>query len=117
MAMSEQDAIKKYTVELLKKLPLEDEIFFGMAESAGLFPMDTGNKVRAKDTRASKVSFFLTQMTAGADIYLPKLLGVMKDKDAPADVVELANTIEAAMGLGKSNMFIKNSVIINAVCC
>jgi len=37
MAMSEKEAIKHFNVELLQKLPLDDEIFFGMAKKTTCF--------------------------------------------------------------------------------
>ena len=104
MSISASQALKDYSVELLDHLPLEIDKFFAMTERAGLFPLDTGSNIKAKDTRAKKVSYFLDVIRPGADIYLPKLLEVMKDKDSPPDVVQLADKIAAATGIGgKSN--------------
>ena len=104
--MSSQ-ALKDYNVDLLTHLPLENDIFFAMADRAGLFPLDTGNNIKAKDTRAKKVSYFLGVIGPGADIYLPKLLKVMKESGV-ADVVQLAEKITAATGKGsESNALIQ----------
>jgi len=59
MAMSEKDAIKHFNVELLLKLPLDDEIFFGMAKKADLFPLGSSESIATEPTKAKKVSYFL----------------------------------------------------------
>ena len=80
MVLSAKEAIKKYYVELLDKLPLDDEKFFGMVKGADLFPLDTGDNIKAKPTRAGKVAYFLERVIEpGADLYLPRLLTVMKE--------------------------------------
>ena len=97
MPLSAEDAIKKFNVELLEKLPLEDVIFFAKAKTANLFPLGTADSIEAKPTRAEKVAYFLQHVVEpGAKEYLPKLLIVMKDSKNDT-VVELAGKIEAAM--------------------
>ena len=98
MSTSASQALRDYNVDLLTQLPLDDEIFFAMAQRANLFPLDTGNNIKAKDTRSKKVSFFLDTIGPGADIYLPKLLKVMMESDF-ADVIQLAEKIVAATGI------------------
>ena len=101
--MSAGDVIKQFTVELVRQLPLEDELFFAMAKHTDLFPLDTSDSIVAEPTRAKKVSYFLQHVVEpGAKEYLPKLLKVMKDSKV-ANVVRLANDIEAATDLGMSN--------------
>ena len=100
VTMSAIEAIKKFNVELIEQLPLENDIFFAMAEQAGLFPLDTGDSIAAEPTRAKKVSYFLQYVAnPGAEEYLPKLLKVMRDTKV-ANVVRLANDIQAAAGIG-----------------
>ena len=99
MSISASQALKDYSVDLLKHLPLEDVTFFEMVKKADLFPLTTGDSVKAKPIRAEKVSYFLGVIGPGADIYLPKLLKVMKESDV-ADVVTLAEKIAAATGIG-----------------
>ena len=102
MALSAKNAIKKYKVKLLKELPLEEALFFAMAEEAELFPLDTGDDITAKKTRADKVAYFLRHVVEpSADIYLPKLLEVMKNCEV-ANVVKLAGNIQAALEPGTS---------------
>jgi len=102
MAISAQDAIKKFYVKLVKKLPLDDDIFFGMVKQANLFPLDSGDSIIIAEvpTRAKKVCYFLQHVVApGAEEYLPKLLEIMKNsKDV--DVIKLANEIHAAIKPG-----------------
>jgi len=75
MAISAKDAINKFNVRLLQKLPLDDEIFFGMAKEADLFPLGSGESIAAQPTRAKKVSHFLRHVVEpGAEEYLPRLL-------------------------------------------
>ena len=99
MSISASQALKDYNVDLLRNLPLEDPLFYAMVEKAGLFSLDTGNSIQAKDTRAKKVSYFLGVIGPGADFYLPKLLQVMKDSGV-GNVVQLAENIAAATGIG-----------------
>ena len=110
MSISASQALKDYNVDLLTHLPLEDEIFYAMADRANLFPLDTGDNIKAKDTRAKKVSYFLGFIGPGADIYLPILLEVMKESGV-ADVVQLAKKITAATGIGgESNALTQTSM-------
>ena len=97
--MSAGEAIRKFNVELHRHLPLENHLFFAMVKQADLFPLDTGNAIAAKPTRSEKVAYFLTTIESGAEEYLPKLLTVMK-KSEVADVVNLADEIQAATGIG-----------------
>ena len=98
--MSAKDAIKHFNVELLRHLPLEDDIFFAMANRANLFPLDVSNSIAAEPTRAKKVAYFLQHVIEpGAEEYLPTLLKVMKESKV-ADTVRLANDIQAATGIG-----------------
>ena len=98
--MSARDAITQFNAELVQQLPLENDIFFAMTKQAGLLPMDTGESIAAKSTRAQKVNYFLQHVVEpGAEEYLPKLLKVMRDSNA-ANVVRLADDIQAATGIG-----------------
>ena len=100
--MSATDAIKQFNVKLVQQLPLENDTFFAMAKQAYLFPLDTGDSIAAKSTRAQKVTYFLqTIVEPGAEEYLPKLLKVMTDCKV-ANVVRLAGDIQAATGIGSS---------------
>ena len=95
-----RDAIKQFNVKLIQQLPLENDIFFAMAKQDGLFPLDTGDSIAAKSTRAQKVTYFLQHIVEpGAEEYLPKLLKVMKHSKV-ANVVKLADEIHAATGIG-----------------
>ena len=101
MALSAKDAIQKFKVELLKKMPLDDPIFFAMVEGANLFPVGTGDGIRAEKSRAHKVDYFLYHVIEpGADEYLPKLVKVMKESEV-ANVMRLADDIQAALLPGK----------------
>ena len=98
--MSASDAIQLFNVELLRQLPLENDIFFAMAKQAGLFPLDTSDSIAAEPTRSNKVSYFLQHVVEpGAEECLPKLLNVMKDSKV-ANVVRLADDIQAVTGIG-----------------
>ena len=72
-----------------------------MARRAGLFPLNTGDSIAAMPTRAEKVAYFLQHVVEpGAEEYLPKLLSVMKESKV-ANLVRLADDIEAVTGVGK----------------
>ena len=97
MAKSAKDVIMHFKVELLEKLPLEDTIFFALAERDGLFPLNTGNKICEEKTRADKVGYFLRHVVEpGAEEYLPKLLKVMKESKFE-NVEKLADDIQATL--------------------
>ena len=100
VTLSPNEAIRQFNVELLCQLPLDSDIFFAMAKQADLFPLDTGDSIAAKPTRAKKVSYFLQHVVEPeAEQYLPKLLKVMKESEV-ANVVKLADDIQAATRLG-----------------
>ena len=100
MEMSAKDAVQKFKVKLLQELPLDEPIFFAMAEEAGLFPGGTSKSIKAQTTRAHRVEYFLDHVVEpGADHYLPELLKVMKESKF-ANVEKLANVIQTALQSG-----------------
>ena len=108
MAISAKDAIIKFKVELLQELPLDDPLFFALAERAGLFPSNTGNNIYEGKTRAHKVDYFLRHVVEpGAEVYLPKLLKVMKESKFE-NVEKLADDIQAILS---TSMYVHIHVI------
>ena len=107
--MSARDAIKKFSVKLNQQLPLENDICFAMAKQDGLFPLDTGDSIAAKSTRAEKVTYFLQHVVEpAAEEYLPKLLKVMKESKV-VNIVKLADEIQAATEIGMyTHMFVSH---------
>ena len=100
MALSAKEAVIKFKVELLQELPLDQPLFFAMAERAGLFPLGTNKSIKAKETRDHKVDYFLDYVVIpGANEYLPKLLQVMRESKV-ANVVSLADDIQATLQSG-----------------
>ena len=100
MAISAKDAVKQYKVQLLTELPLDEAIFFAMVEKADLFPLSNGNSIKAEKTRADKVAYFLQHVVEpAAEIYLPKLLEVMKESKV-VNIEKLACDIQAAVEPG-----------------
>ena len=100
MAISPKDAIKRFRVELPQELPLDDTIFFAMVERDGLVPLDNKHSIRVETTRARKVNCFLDNVVEpGADVYLPKLLKIMRESNV-ANVRRLANDIQTALQPG-----------------
>ena len=101
---SPEDAIRQFNVKFLEQLPLDDALFFGMANQANLFPLNTGNVIKTKGTRAEKVEYFLQNVVAPrVEEYLPKLLKVMKESKVD-NVERLADEIQAVTGI---SMYIK----------
>ena len=100
MPLSAKDAVRKFYVELIEYLPLENPIFFAMAKVANLFPLGTADIIAAKPTRADKAAYFLQYIIEpGADDYLPKLLKVMKRSEVYY-LEHLADKIHAALEQG-----------------
>ena len=119
MAMSAKDVIKKFNVKLLQQLPLDDDIFFGMAKEANLFPGGNAESIAAQPTRAKKVSHFVQHVVEpGADVYLPKLLKVMKESDND-NVNDLADEIQAVMEPGRHiylhRLYIHTCIILSTL--
>ena len=99
--MSAKDAIKKYGVDLLQELPLDNPIFLDMEDGAGLLGLNYKQVIEAKVTRADKVAFYKGNvLMPGADRHLPILLDVMDKHD---DTKALAGKIRGATGLRKCN--------------
>ena len=97
--ISARDAIKRFDARLLQQLPLESRVFFAMVKHADLFPLGTGDIIAAEPTRKMKVNYFLKHVAEpGAEECLPKLLKVMKDSTV-ANLVRLADGIQAATGI------------------
>ena len=98
--MSARDVLTRFNLQLVQQLPLEDHMFFAMAKRASLFPLNTGDSIAAQPTRAQKVYYFLQHVVEPAPgEYLPILLKVMTDSKS-ANVVRLADDMQAAMGIG-----------------
>ena len=100
VTMSAGDVIKQFSVELVSQLPLENDVFCAMAKTADLFPLDTGDSIAAEPTRAKKVTYFLQHVVEpGAEVYLPKLLKLMKDSKV-TNLIRLTDEIQAAADQG-----------------
>ena len=98
MAASAKDVLQQFYVELIQKVPLDDDGFFAIVKTAGLLPLDTGERIKAEKTRAAKVSYLLSHVVEpGAKDYLPILLKAMEDSKV-ISVVNLAQEIRAALG-------------------
>ena len=101
--MATKDVIKKFEVELVEQLPLDNLIFFAKAKGANLFPSDVADNITARNTRADKVSYFLQHVIEpGVEDYLPKLLNVMKGCEF-TNVKKLADDIQAAIAQSMCN--------------
>ena len=112
MALSASEAIKTFYVKLIQEVPLDNTVFFAMAKSAGLFPLNTEDCVMAQETNAKKVTYLLRHVVErGPDQYLPLLLQVMKDSGV-SNVVKLANDIEISM----AGMYIQPCTYIIYLC-
>ena len=97
MEMAASEAIKIFYLKLIQEVPLDNTVFFAMAKSAGLFPLDIEDCVMAQETNTKKVTYLLRHVVErGPDEYLPLLLQVMK-KSGVSNVVKLANDIEITM--------------------
>ena len=95
MALSAKEAIDKFNVALMKQLPLDNLIFFGMMKEAKLFHLGADKSISQESTRATKVAFYLEHVfSVQPDEDLPKLLEVMK-KSEVSGLVKLADQIEA----------------------
>ena len=101
MNISAKDAVIEFNVELHEQLPLENSLFFAQAKQANLFPLNNGDIIKAKSTRAEKVAYFLQHVVEpGAEEYLPKLIKVMKESKVD-NVVKLAEKIQERTRIGR----------------
>ena len=91
---SAKDILRDHKVELLRILPLEDEIFLAALEKFQL--LTDGNRacIRAQNSRHNKVAYFLQHVVERTpDMYLPSLICAMEQSDNLA-VTELAKAME-----------------------
>ena len=103
MALSAKDAINKFNVTLMEKLPLDNAIFFGMMREAKLFHLGADQSISQQTTRQMKVTFYLQNVfSIQPDEDLPKLLEVMKNSEV-SGLVKLADQIKAEAEPGTYN--------------
>ena len=89
--MSAKDILRHHKVELLKILPLEDEIFLAILEKFQLLTDGNGASIRAQIPSHNKVAYFLQHVVEQTpDVYLPSLICAMEQFDNLA-VKRLAN--------------------------
>jgi len=98
-----EDALTHFKEDLLKVLPLENEIFLAKLEVAKILPKGTGSMIRAiaKSLRVEKVSCFIENFVSSAPHrYLPILIGVMEKEDDNLALTDLASDMKKYMGQG-----------------
>ena len=102
--------VRDFSVKLLQQLPLDDPLFFAMLRGADLLPLNSGDAIRALNTNAEKVDYFLHHIIEpAASQNLPKLLRVMENSEVSI-LVTLANEIQEklaekiAVGPGKRSV-------------
>ena len=79
---SAKDILRDHKVELLKILPMEDEIFLAILEKFKLLTDDNGASIRAQIPSHNKVAYFLQLAVERApDVYLPSLICAMEQSD------------------------------------
>ena len=90
--------IRKYFVDLLELLPMNDAMFRGKLYSAGLFPNNLREEVQSKTTAAEKVEYFLHYGIKNNTESFNKLLTIMKDY-TDDNLKKLAEMINRETGL------------------
>ena len=73
-----EDIIRKYYVDLIKALPMNDVIFIAELYSAGLLPGNLKEEVQSKLTAAEKADHFLQHGIKNDTESFNKLLAVME---------------------------------------
>ena len=77
-----EDIIRKYYVDLIKLLPMNDVIFIAELYSAGLLPGDLKAEVQFKPTGAHKADHFLQHGIKNDTESFNKLLAIMEHHDS-----------------------------------
>lgn len=109
-----KNVVNKFYLKLIKKLPLEDKVFFGMLFENGLLPLGSGGIIEELKTRHEKASYLLDKIVLPSPKgHLPKLLKVMKECD-DFGVQDLADDIEAKL-TGK-NIIVYSNLNYNYAC-
>jgi len=90
-----KDIIRKYNVELVGSLPMDDAVFRAKLGSAGLFPGNLKEEIKSKPTVADKAEHFLDHGIKDDTECFNKLLTVMDGDDR---VKELAEKIHTEIG-------------------
>ena len=97
MAVPEKDILQLFYVELIQRLPLESDKFFGIVKKLACCHY-TGDKIKAENTRSSKVSYFLSHVIEpGAKDYLPILLKAIEESKV-LTFVKLVGEMCTALG-------------------
>ena len=96
--MNADDVIKKFYVELLACLPMDNVMFRANLTAADLLPRDLKDTVLSKTTRAEKAEYFLDNVINNTES-LSRLLAVMK-KSEHNRLKELATNIESCVETG-----------------
>ena len=79
---SAKDILRDHKVELLRILPLENEIFLAVLEKFQLLADGIGACIRTQNPNHKKVAYFLQHVVERApDIYLPSLICAMEQSD------------------------------------
>ena len=77
-----EEIIRKYYVDLIKALPMNDVIFIAELYSAGLLPGNLKEEVQSKPTAADKADHFLQHGIKNDTDSFNKLLKIMKSHNS-----------------------------------
>ena len=99
--MSTSEVFKKFYVQLVKKLPMNDTLFTAELFANDLLPGDQKERVESLPTKSDKASYFLDHVikpsvTSDDGSSFDKLLNVMEDSDHQG-VKELAKLIRTSL--------------------
>ena len=103
---SKQQVLTKFSLELLKKLPLgKDNIsqFSRILEQHGLLPGNSRDTLLSKDTTADRADYLIDIVTRDTDINFPKLIDAMKEYSTDQKDLVLGYLVQKMQdALGKS---------------
>ena len=91
--------IRKYYVDLVELLPMDDAKFRARLYAAGLLPGNLKEKVQSKSTTAEKAEHFLDYGIKNDTENFDKLLTIMDDDDNGDHLKKLAQKIHTETGL------------------
>ena len=99
--MSTSEVFKKFYVQLVKKLPINDTLFTAELFANDLLPGDHKEHVESLPTKSDKASYFLDHVikpsvTSDDGSSFDKLLNVMEDSDHQG-VKELTKLIRTSL--------------------
>ena len=103
-----EQTIKKFYLELVKTLPMDDPYFRSLLYTADLLPGNLKDEVQSKPTRAERAEYFLDKRIKNNVTNFAKLLEVL-EKSTDSTMVDLAKQIRTEIDKSVSYIYVQSN--------